>query len=181
MKQINYFQAWIGLGSNIGDKVKNCCIAVLQIAEIQQLKVTGLSGLYNTAPVGNTDQDRFVNGVIMVNTKLTSLQLMKHLLMIENNMGRKRTGKWGPRNIDLDLIMYADEINHGAELCLPHPRMHERLFVLKPLSDISPELIHSELKVDITELIESIDIKTGGIMPLGSEALPWEEIKERLK
>jgi len=181
VKHINYFKAWIGVGSNIGDKVGNCCTAVLQIAEIQQLKVTGLSGLYSTAPVGNIDQDWFVNGIVMLDTQLTSLQLMKNLLMIENNMGRKRTEKWGPRNIDLDLIMYADEINHGAELCLPHPRMHERLFVLKPLSDISPELIHPELKVNILELIESIDIKIGEIMPLGLEALPWKGIKEKLK
>ncbi|MFA7149130.1 MAG: 2-amino-4-hydroxy-6-hydroxymethyldihydropteridine diphosphokinase, partial [Syntrophomonadaceae bacterium] len=124
---------YIGLGSNIGNKAGQVQLAREMIDKIRDLEVTGASSLYLTYPWGNTEQEDFVNQVIEVRTGLSALDLLYRLQEIEIKMGRQRNVRWGPRSIDLDILLYGDEIIHLPELRVPHPHMRERLFVLIPL------------------------------------------------
>ncbi|MBQ6543403.1 MAG: 2-amino-4-hydroxy-6-hydroxymethyldihydropteridine diphosphokinase [Clostridia bacterium] len=132
-------QAVIGLGTNIGDRIGNLNMAIRAISRLPNVKVIAGSAVYETDPVGKTDQGRFYNAVVLVHTTASPLTLLGGCLGIEAAMGRVRTEKNGPRLIDLDLLLYENYKNESFELSLPHPRMMERAFVLKPLSDIFPQ------------------------------------------
>lgn len=134
-------QVYLGLGSNMGDKAQNLAQAVDLIEQIEKIDVTQKSSLYITAPWGKTDQDEFLNQVIEIKTELTPLELLHVLQEIEIKLGRLRNEKWGPRVIDLDILMYGEEIIDLQELKIPHPYLYERLFVLIPLQEIAPQLI----------------------------------------
>jgi 2-amino-4-hydroxy-6-hydroxymethyldihydropteridine diphosphokinase len=149
---------YIGLGSNIGNKVGQLQKAREMIYKIRDLEVTQASSLYLTSPWGNTEQEDFVNQVIEVRTGLSALDLLDRLHKIEIKMGRQRNVRWGPRSIDLDILLYGDEIINLPNLKVPHPHMRERLFVLIPLEEINSGLVFPEDGVKLKEvLINALD------------------------
>ena len=135
-------KAFIGIGSNIGDRLENCFKAISMIDNINNCIVLKRSSFYKTEPVGYRDQDWFVNCIILIDTALSPHGLLKELKNIERLMGRQGGIRWGPRVIDLDIIMYEDLIMDDDELTIPHPMMHKRRFVLVPMNQIAPYVIH---------------------------------------
>ena len=150
------YTAYIGIGSNAGDKALNCETAISEILKIDQHKLLGRSSFFNTRPIGYTAQDLFVNGVIKIETDLEPIDLYRTLKTIEIRLGRKETFRGGSRVIDLDLLLFDDRRIETEELQVPHPRLHERQFVLIPLSEIDPNLIHPVLEKTVGELLEEI-------------------------
>jgi 2-amino-4-hydroxy-6-hydroxymethyldihydropteridine diphosphokinase len=135
-------RAYIGLGSNLGDPAAQVRTGMVALARLAETRVEACSSLYHSAPVGRQDQPDFVNAVCRVRTGLAPLALMHDLLEIESQHGRVRRGdKGGPRTLDLDLLLYGGEAIHSAALTVPHPRLHERAFVLYPLSELEPDLV----------------------------------------
>lgn len=151
--------AYIGVGSNIGNKEDNIKQAIEKINLSQLTRVTKIANMYVTKPVGYTDQDDFLNTALEVKTLLKPKELINLLLGIEKELKRERIIKWGPRTIDLDILLYDDLITDFEEAIIPHPRMHERNFVLKPLSDIAPYLIHPILNKRIYQLRDESEEK----------------------
>ncbi len=131
--------AYLSLGSNLGDRVENLTEAVRRLSA-PHTRVTGISSVYETAPQGKTDQPNFVNIAVEVDTDLDPRELLRHAQSVEQGMGRLRKERWGPRIIDLDIVRYGDITMDGDELTLPHPRMHERAFVLIPVLEVNPDL-----------------------------------------
>jgi 2-amino-4-hydroxy-6-hydroxymethyldihydropteridine diphosphokinase len=128
-------RAYVGVGSNLGDR------EALVRAAIEALPgVVAVSRLRETEPVGVTEQPRFLNAAVALETELTARELLDQLLAVERRLGRERGERWGPRTIDLDLLLYGDETIDEPGLTVPHPRLHERRFVLEPLVDLDPEL-----------------------------------------
>jgi len=134
-------KVYIGLGSNLGNKSENIQKALDFIDNIDGVGISRVSSLYLTAPWGKTDQDDFINQVIEIETDLAPLDLLHRLQDIEIKLGRQRNEKWGPRNIDLDILLYGEETIQLEELKVPHPYLLERLFVLIPLQEIDAEMI----------------------------------------
>jgi 2-amino-4-hydroxy-6-hydroxymethyldihydropteridine diphosphokinase len=132
--------AYIGLGANLGDREGNLREALERLAELGPLRV---SSFRETDPVGVTDQPRFVNAVAELETDLSARDLLARLLEVERELGRDRSGeeRWGPRTIDLDLLLYGDEVIDEPGLTVPHPRLAERRFVLEPLHELDPGLV----------------------------------------
>ena len=133
--------AYIGLGSNLGDKKTNIKKALKLLDTAPGLRVKKVASLYRTAPVGNTRQDWFINTVAGVETNLNPRQLLAFLLDVEAGLGRVRSVRWGPRTIDLDLLVFGQEEIRAPGLIVPHPRMCDRAFVMTPLAEIAPGLI----------------------------------------
>lgn len=148
--------AFIGLGSNMGDKFANLKKAIEELEKMQGTKVLKLSSLYKTEPVGGAEQDWFVNAAAEIETSLTPRELLNKLLYIEKNLGRVRDVKWGPRVIDLDILLYDDLVMDEEGLSIPHPYLHKRGFVLVPLAEIAPKVIHPKLKKSMSELMRGI-------------------------
>ena len=132
-------KAVIALGSNIGDTKANLDLALSLLREATEVKK--VSSYYSTKPVGFTEQPDFLNAVCIIETELPAISLLAMLHGIEKAMGRERIIKWGPRTIDLDIIQYGDLISNAEELTLPHPKAHERRFVLEPWCEIEPDAI----------------------------------------
>lgn len=132
--------AYIGIGSNLGNRIQNCEAAVQKINAHPSIKVTKKSSWIETDPVGYTDQPKFINGAIETVTNLSPESLLETLLSIENEMGRVRMMKWGPRLIDLDILLYDEETIQTPQLIIPHPGLKERDFVRKPLLELNPKL-----------------------------------------
>jgi 2-amino-4-hydroxy-6-hydroxymethyldihydropteridine diphosphokinase len=134
--------AWIGLGSNLGNPGAQLKEALLQLEDTPGIELRKISGFYRSAPWGKLDQDDFLNAVAMVETELQPGELLEVLLQIEQQMGRDRSaGRWGPRCIDLDLLTYDDLVMKSPSLELPHPRMHLRAFVLRPVLELDPDFM----------------------------------------
>lgn len=131
-------EAFVALGANIGDRESSLKEALRRLGNDPELEIDRISSVYETAPVGFTDQPAFLNMAVSLGTKLEPLMLLRRLLEIEQEMGRVRDVRWGPRNIDLDLLVYEEARMDSTELTLPHPRMGERAFVLVPLREIWP-------------------------------------------
>lgn len=142
--------AYIALGSNIGNRQKNLEIALDKISKINT--ITKQSAIHETKPVDYHDQPKFLNMAIEIETKLSPSELLKKLQEIENKIGRTRSIKKGPRIIDLDILLYNNEIIDKPNLKIPHPAMHQRSFVLDPLSEIAPKIKHPVLNKTINEL-----------------------------
>ena len=159
--------AYIGIGSNIGDKVLQCEKAVSEIIKIDRHKLLAKSSLFKTQPIGYTSQDWFVNAVIEIETDLEPLDLLRSLKAIEVRLGRSETFRWGPRVIDLDLLLFDQEEIQTEELKIPHPRFHERQFVLIPLAEIDRGLVHPALKKTVGELLDNLK-KDQGVEKLKS-------------
>lgn len=133
---------YLSLGTNMGDKKKNLLEAIGKIGKLENTKVTSQSTILETEPFGYTEQDMFLNACIEIKTLFTPQELLEKLLGIELEMGRVRTIKWGPRIIDIDILFFDDEIIQDKNLAVPHPWISERMFVLEPLCEIAPNLIH---------------------------------------
>jgi 2-amino-4-hydroxy-6-hydroxymethyldihydropteridine diphosphokinase len=142
---------FIGIGSNLGNREQNCTSAIKLLIE-NGLKVTKMSRKYETQPWGVENQPMFINMAIKAETVLEPLNLLTMLKDIESRLGRKPDIRWGPRIIDLDILLYDDIVIKTPELEIPHPGISERVFVLKPLSEIAPDKIHPVLKKKIREL-----------------------------
>ena len=135
-------EAWIGLGSNLGNPGAQMADALAQLENTVGIEIRKISGYYRTAPWGKLDQDDFVNAVAMLETGLQPGELLDVLLQIEQQMGRDRSvGRWGPRCIDLDLLTYNDLEMKSLRLELPHPKMHLRAFVLRPVLELDPDFV----------------------------------------
>ncbi|MDO5793360.1 MAG: 2-amino-4-hydroxy-6-hydroxymethyldihydropteridine diphosphokinase [Turicibacter sp.] len=134
-------KAYLGLGSNLGDKKHYLYDAIQWLNRHEQITIVQLSSLYETAPWGYTDQDVFMNLVVEVETSLNPIELLDVCQSIENELGRVREIKWGPRVIDVDILLYNDEVIESDRLTVPHPYMTERDFVMIPLAEINPQLI----------------------------------------
>jgi 2-amino-4-hydroxy-6-hydroxymethyldihydropteridine diphosphokinase len=133
--------AHIALGSNLGNRAANLRTALEMLAQTAGISITAVSAIYETAPVGGPEQDPYLNACAALVTKLTPTRLLLMMLDIEKKMGRVRKVRWGPRIIDLDLLLYGEIMMNTPLLELPHPRMSERDFVLIPLADIAPNQI----------------------------------------
>jgi len=148
--------AYVGLGSNIGDKAGNILRALDILSQFDGIKVTKVSSFYETEPIGYEDQDWFINAVAQVETIFSPEELLSAFKKVEQIMGRKNTIRWGPREIDLDLLMYDQLCFESPSLVIPHPRLHERAFVLVPLAKIAPDLFHPIQKKTIAELLAEL-------------------------
>ena len=146
---------YIGIGSNLGDKLHYCEKAISEILKIDRHKLIAKSSLFKTLPVGYTSQDWFVNGVIKIETDLEAPELLRTLKTIESQLGRTETIRWGPRTIDLDILFFDDAEIYTEELQIPHPLIQDRQFVLVPLAEIDRNLIHPVLKKTIQELLNN--------------------------
>ncbi len=144
--------AWLGLGSNLGDKTGNLRAAVAALVE--HGTIAAVSPLYATEPVGCADQDWFLNACARLETDLGALEMLGVIARIESDLGRERGIPNGPRTIDIDLLLYDDLVVESAELTVPHPRMHLRRFVLEPLAALAPDLIHPRLRKSIADLLQ---------------------------
>lgn len=145
-------KVFIAIGSNLGDRVENCRKAVELIGKLPSTKVIRESSLYETEPWGYEDQPLFLNGAVEIETSLSPVELLVELKRVEAETGRQETFRWGPRAIDLDIVFYGDDVINEGGLTIPHPRAHERPFVLVPLKEIAPDLIHPVLKKTVSEL-----------------------------
>jgi 2-amino-4-hydroxy-6-hydroxymethyldihydropteridine diphosphokinase len=146
---------YIGIGSNLGNREGNC-LKALELLPAGIAIVRKRSSLYETEPWGVPDQPAFINMAAEVETALAALELLGSLKSIEQEMGRKESGRWGPRVIDLDILFYDDLVIDSPELTIPHPLMHEREFVLRPLAEIAPDKIHPVLKKTVKELLSEL-------------------------
>lgn len=149
--------SYLSIGSNIGDKILNLQKAIELINKIEGTTVTKRSDFIKTEPWGLKEQEEFLNGALEVKTRLEPRDFMRELLKIEKDMKRERIIKWGPRIIDLDIIFFDDLVLSFDDLVLPHPRMEEREFVLKPLSQIAPYKLHPVLNKRVFRLLEEIE------------------------
>lgn len=153
--------AFIGIGSNVGDKISNCKRAIAEITQHEGNRLIAQSSLYKTEPIGYTQQDWFINCVIEIETNLTAYELLHVLEGIELSMGRKRSFKWGPRIIDLDILFFNQETIQCEELMVPHPELEKRAFVLVPLCEIAGDYIHPILKKPISQLVAQLKGEQG--------------------
>ena len=150
-------KAWLGLGSNLQQPVRQLKEALNRLGETDNLEVLRVSSFYCTPPWGDEQQDDFINAVAEIETSLDPVPLLRVLQSIENTMGRQREGRrWGPRKIDLDLLLYAEQQYQSTELVVPHPRMSERAFVLVPMCELEAELEIPGLGA-IQQLLEKLD------------------------
>jgi len=143
---------YIGIGSNLGNREENCQKAIALLIE-KNIKITKRSSLYETEPWGVKEQPGFINMALEIETDLEPGILLKTIKEIENSMGRLEGMRWGPRIIDLDILLYDDLILKTHDLEIPHPGIKDREFVLKPLSEIAPDKIHPVLKKNIKSLL----------------------------
>lgn len=148
--------AYIGIGSNVGDKLNNCEKAISEILKADRHKLLAKSSHFKTQPVGYTSQDWFVNGVIKIETDQEAPELLHTLKTIESQMGRSESYRWGPRTIDLDILFFDDIEIRTEDLQIPHPLIQNRQFVLVPLVEIDPNLIHPVLKKTIQRLLTNL-------------------------
>ena len=131
--------AFVGIGSNLGDREANLRSAIELLSAEDGIEVIAVSEIRETEPVGPVEQGPFLNGVVQVATALPAGELLERLLSVESRLGRVRTERWGPRTIDLDLLLYGSERVDEPGLTVPHPRLHERRFALEPLLDLDPD------------------------------------------
>ncbi|GJM04283.1 MAG: 2-amino-4-hydroxy-6-hydroxymethyldihydropteridine pyrophosphokinase [marine bacterium B5-7] len=151
---------YIGLGSNLGgDRVspdQNISSAIDAFGEIQSTQMISASSFYESKPVGPQDQDNYINAIVKLETDLDAIALLDRLQGIENDHGRERKQHWGPRTLDLDILLFGDQVIHNERLTIPHPEICNRPFVLVPLAEIEPECVIPE-KGLVTDLVSKID------------------------
>jgi len=148
--------AYIGLGSNLGDRQRSIRRALELLGQSQQIELSRVSDLIETPPLGYFDQPKFINGVAEIATTLGAEDLYRTLVEVEKRLGRERQGRWLPRTIDLDLLLFGAEVVDLPHLTVPHPQMHLRSFVLKGLCQLNPDLVHPTIKETIRELTERL-------------------------
>jgi 2-amino-4-hydroxy-6-hydroxymethyldihydropteridine diphosphokinase len=153
---LNLTPVYVALGSNLRDPQAQVEAGIEELAMLRDTRLAAASSLYRTAPVGFLDQPDFINAVAKIETELTPRALLDELLAIEQRFSRVRGQKNGPRTLDLDIILYGDDRYADDTLTIPHPRMHERAFVLVPLAEIAPDLIVPGLRA-VRELAAGVD------------------------
>lgn len=147
---------YIGIGANLGDREKTLQNAVGVLDAHPEIAVVATSAVYETAPVGVVDQPRFLNAALQIRSRLSVRKLLNYLLLVERQFGRTRRTRWGPRTVDLDILLYGDVVIHQPGLQVPHPHLHERAFVLIPLCDLNPHLKHPVLRQSMRVLAASL-------------------------
>lgn len=158
---------YLSIGSNMGDRYSNCLKGIRLLEKADAVIIMEQSPFYMTKPVDYLDQDWFINGVVKLKTTLAPFPLLRVLKEIEKKNGRKSGGlRFGPRILDMDIIFYDDFIMNHDELVIPHPRMHKRCFVLKPLCDIDPGVVHPVFNKAIQSLLSNIDGCDQEVIPL---------------
>ena len=135
-------KVFVGLGSNLGEREPMIRLALEALSRLPGTRLVKASSLYDTEPVGEVDQPNFLNAVAQLDTELTARQLLWNLLLVEKRLGRVRTQRWGPRTIDLDLLLHGSLVLDEPELTVPHPELTARSFVLVPLVELDPLLVH---------------------------------------
>ena len=158
----NKHTAYIGMGSNLGDRLHYLKEASALLSAADGIQMKKRSPIYETVPVGYADQPDFLNCIAEISTALSPWELLKQCLVIERRLERKRTVRWGPRTVDLDLLFYDDLVQNDPECTVPHPRIHERAFVLIPLMDLAPDLMHPVFKQTIQALFSEFQARHPG-------------------
>jgi 2-amino-4-hydroxy-6-hydroxymethyldihydropteridine diphosphokinase len=156
---------YIGIGSNLGDSLQNCRQAIAQVAGEPGHQLIRCSPFYSTEPLGEKNQNWFINAAAAVETSMPPRNYLDFLLSIEKGMGRVREEPWGPRVIDLDLLFYGHEMIDEEGMKIPHPRLQERRFVLAPLQDIAPDWVHPRLHKTVSQLLAELK-EEGKVIPL---------------
>jgi 2-amino-4-hydroxy-6-hydroxymethyldihydropteridine diphosphokinase len=153
---------YLGLGTNVGQRRQNLERAVAGLGEV--MEITAVSPIYQTPPWGLTDQPDFLNLCLQAATSLSPFDLLHFTQELEKELGREKTVRWGPRLIDIDILFYDDEISHSEELTIPHPQIAQRAFVLVPLADIAPDLVHPQTGQTVREMVAQVD--TSGVVAI---------------
>jgi 2-amino-4-hydroxy-6-hydroxymethyldihydropteridine diphosphokinase len=154
-------KAYIALGSNMGDRFGYLTQAIILLESHENISVVNTSSVYETDPVGYTDQDQFLNMTIQAETSLSPFELLDTCLEIELKLGRKREIKWGPRTLDLDILLYNQENIETEKLTIPHPRMSERAFVILPLLEMDPSITLPTMREPLENCLLSIPDREG--------------------
>tara|TARA_B100000686_G_C16750392_1_gene952111 strand:+ start:1513 stop:2010 length:498 start_codon:yes stop_codon:yes gene_type:complete len=148
--------AYIGVGSNLKNPKIQCKEAIYKLDLLFGVSVKKRSSFYETEPMGSRDQNWFINAVVKIETSLSPSDLLEAMLEIETKMGRIRKKKWGPRIIDLDLLFFGDRTIWQQELKIPHPELQNRIFVLVPLCEINPDILHPRLRKTSLQMLEEL-------------------------
>jgi 2-amino-4-hydroxy-6-hydroxymethyldihydropteridine diphosphokinase len=163
-------EVFISVGSNLGDKLDNCLKGIAALTESGKSVLLNTSRFYRTSPVEYADQDWFVNAAVKIKTMLDPLPLLDELIAIQRRMGRKTDAvRFGPRVLDLDILVYEDRVIQTPRLEVPHPRMHKRVFVLQPICDIDPTIIHPVRGKTIIDILEHLADDDQQIIPMENQ------------
>jgi 2-amino-4-hydroxy-6-hydroxymethyldihydropteridine diphosphokinase len=147
---------YIAIGTNLGDRAAHMKAARAGLAKLPRTRLAAFSPVYETEPVGPAGQGKYLNAVAEVETQLEPPELLAELRRMEQEAGRERHERWGSRTLDLDILLFGDRVIRSEELTVPHPRMHERDFVLRPLNDLARNVLHPVLKKSVRELLREI-------------------------
>lgn len=147
--------AYLLIGGNLGNREQHLANAVAHITRAAGGELLACSALYETAAWGNTDQPAFLNQALQISTRFAAVTLLKKMLAVEQELGRVRAEKFGPRVIDIDIIFFNEAVIHTKQLVVPHPHMQERRFVLTPLQEIAPDFVHPVLKKTVSALLKT--------------------------
>lgn len=166
-KMAPWHTVYISVGANLGDKLDNCRKGVRSLTQSRDVILQGQSRVYQTAPVDYTEQDWFINFVVKISTTLEPHALLKRIQKVQVQSGRVKDAiRFGPRLLDLDILLFDHLILNAPDLTIPHPRMHKRRFVLVPMCDIDPALLHPRLKRTMQSLLDGLDDPSQAIREL---------------
>ncbi len=168
-------RTWIGLGSNLGDREAYLAAALLEMDALERSRVVRVSSLYETAPVGVTDQPLFLNAVAEIETDDDPYGFLRKLMAVEQRLGRFRGVRWGPRAIDLDILLFGDVSEVSDDLTIPHPRLTERAFVLVPLVEIAPDIGIPGEESSPAELLQTFVRTAGDVVRTGDPSWPDQQ------